>query len=392
MGNTLLSMKINIISLLLQMVMVVNGIFASSNGEDHYGEGDDMIKSKSCDIYNGSWVYDTSYPLYEAIECPFLEKQFGCKLNGRPDSNYLRFRWDPFQCHLPRVRYENFQHTREGEIKFFYGFDGAHFLKRLRGKRLLFVGDSISLNQWQSLACMLHTSVPQSHYKLTRTEALSELTFPAYNTSLMLLRDGFLIKVVKEDVGRVLVLNSVSQGNSWKGFDILIFNSWHWWLHTGRKQPWDLILDGDKKYKDMDRLVAYEKGLKTWARWVDLNLKSTKIKVFFQGVSPDHMDALNWTAPNARTCIGATQPLVRETYNEVIQQHPAEKIVEKVLQTMKRPVHLLRITPLSQLRRDAHPGIYGIGRQRLPDCSHWCLPGLPDTWNHLLYASLYFNI
>ena len=52
---------------------------------------------------------------------------------------------------------------------------------------------------------------------------------------------------------------------------------------------WDLILDGDKKYKDMDRLVAYEKGLKTWVRWVDLNLKSTKTKVFFQGVSPDHM-------------------------------------------------------------------------------------------------------
>ena len=123
MGNTLLSMNIYIISLLLQMVMVVNRatpIFASTN-EDHYqkridvvdkGEGqriknittkeDHMIMSKSCDIYNGSWVYDSSYPLYEAIECPFLEKQFGCKMNGRPDSNYLKFRWDPFECHLPR--------------------------------------------------------------------------------------------------------------------------------------------------------------------------------------------------------------------------------------------------------------------------------------------------
>ncbi|KAG6505065.1 hypothetical protein ZIOFF_037413 [Zingiber officinale] len=26
--------------------------------------------------------------------------------------------------------------------------------------------------------------------------------------------------------------------------------------------------------------------------------------------------------------------------------------------------------------------------KRFADCSHWCLPGLPDTWNELLFASL----
>jgi len=39
----------------------------------------------------------------------------------------------------------------------------------------------------------------------------------------------------------------------------------------------------------MDRLVAYEKGLKTWAKWVDGNVDITKTKVFFQGISPDHL-------------------------------------------------------------------------------------------------------
>lgn len=38
----------------------------------------------------------------------------------------------------------------------------------------------------------------------------------------------------------------------------------------------------------MDRLVAYEKALTTWARWIDKNVDQTKTKVFFQGVSPDH--------------------------------------------------------------------------------------------------------
>ncbi|XP_010689958.2 protein trichome birefringence-like 43 [Beta vulgaris subsp. vulgaris] len=367
-------MENSVFAMLLLLVMVVSGEQCLKNNYVYKGKitrrKENNYSSKSCDLYTGKWVHDSSYPLYEASNCPFFEKQFGCEKNGRPDTNYLKFRWKPSHCLLPR-------------------FDGGDFLTRLRGKRMLFVGDSISLNQWQSLACMLHTSVPQADYKLARSGGLSEFTFPAYNTSLMLLRDGFLIKIVNKKVGRVLVLNSVSQGKSWKNFDILIFNTWHWWLHTGRKQPWDYIQDGDKMYKDMDRLVAYEKGLKTWARWVDLHLKSTNSKVFFQGVSPDHMNALNWTAPNARTCIGVTQPLVGATNNAIVEHNPAERIVEKVVREMERPVHLLKVTPLSQLRRDGHPGIYGIGRHRLPDCSHWCLPGVPDTWNHLLYASLY---
>uniref|UniRef100_A0A803M6C2 Trichome birefringence-like N-terminal domain-containing protein n=2 Tax=Chenopodium quinoa TaxID=63459 RepID=A0A803M6C2_CHEQI len=355
-------------AMLLLLVMVLSGEGQNWNITSRKKE----ISKNSCDLYTGKWVYDSSYPLYDASSCPFFEKQFGCEKNGRPDKNYLKFRWKPSHCFFPR-------------------FDGADFLRRLRGKKILFVGDSISLNQWQSLACMLHTAVPQSKYTLARSGGLSEFTFPDYNTSLTLLRDGFLIKIVNKKAGRVLVLNSVSQGKSWKGFDILIFNTWHWWLHTGRKQPWDFIEDGNKLYKDMDRLVAYEKGLKTWTRWVDLHLSSSDIRVFFQGVSPDHMNALNWTAPNARTCIGVKRPLLGATNNGVVEEHPAERIVEKVIKKMEKPVELLRVTPLSQLRRDGHPGVYGIGRHRLPDCSHWCLPGVPDAWNHLLYASLYFS-
>lgn len=68
--------------------------------------------------------------------------------------------------------------------------------------------------------------------------------------------------------------------------------------------------------------------------------------------------------------------------------HPAEVIVEKVLQSMSKPVHLLNITKLSQQRTDAHPSMYGHGAQNGMDCSHWCLAGVPDAWNELLYAEL----
>jgi len=41
----------------------------------------------------------------------------------------------------------------------------------------MFIGDSLSLNQWQSLLCMLHTATPHSEYKPERIGPLSTFTF-----------------------------------------------------------------------------------------------------------------------------------------------------------------------------------------------------------------------
>lgn len=86
-----------------------------------------------------------------------------------------------------------------------------------------------------------------------------------------------------------------------------------------------------------------------------------------------------------KNCNSEQIPLAGSTYPAGT---PASAIVvNKVLNRMKTPVHLLDITFLSQLRKDAHPSMYSGGHPGV-DCSHWCLPGLPDTWNQLLYASL----
>ncbi|KAJ1441390.1 PC-Esterase [Sesbania bispinosa] len=268
-------------------------------------------------------------------------------------------------------------------------FNGEDFLTRHRGKSIMFVGDSLSLNQWQSLTCMLHIAVPQVHYTLERNGGLSIFTFPTYDVKVMFSRNAFLVDIVGESIGRVMKLDSIEAGKTWKGIDVLIFDSWHWWLHTGRKQPWDFIQEGNHTFKDMDRLVAYEKGLNTWAKWVDDNVDPTKTKVFFQGVSPDHLDAGQWGDHTGATCEGQTRPVLGFKYGG--GPHPAELVLEKVLGAMQKPVYLLNITTLSQLRKDGHPSVYGFGGHRNIDCSHWCLAGVPDTWNELLYAKLIQN-
>lgn len=56
---------------------------------------------RDCNLSVGEWVFDPSYPLY-APGCPYLSTQVSCRRNGRPDSDYERWRWKPKQCSIPR--------------------------------------------------------------------------------------------------------------------------------------------------------------------------------------------------------------------------------------------------------------------------------------------------
>lgn len=89
--------------------------------------------------------------------------------------------------------------------------------------------------------------------------------------------------------------------------------------------------------------------------------------------------------------MGESQPIFDDT---LVGYYPVQmKIVEEVIKQMKTPVTFLNITKLTEFRKDGHPSVYGRGLAEnkilnSQDCSHWCLPGVPDSWNELLYAFL----
>lgn len=322
----------------------------------------------NCNIFQGSWHYHHSYlAYYNTTTCPYIIKEFDCQKNGRPDQFYLRYQWRPSKCALPR-------------------FNAVDILRRYREKKIMFVGDSLSLDQWQSFICMLYAAAPQSNFSLSANGPISTFYSQEYNLSVMLYRTPYLVDVVTEKNGRVLKLDSIENGNAWKGMDVLVFNSWHWWVHKGTKQGWDYIQKGDTIYKDMDRLEAFKDGLTTWSKWVENNTGTHNTRVFFQGISPTHYHGEEWNKSSLATCKGETKAVSGTKYPAELP--PAVGVVNQVLSGMSTKVELLDITTLSQLRKDGHPSIYGDAGDKGNDCSHWCLPGVPDTWNQLLYAML----
>ncbi|KAB5534406.1 hypothetical protein DKX38_017492 [Salix brachista] len=235
----------------------------------------------------------------------------------------------------------------------------------------MLVGDSLSKNMWVSLTCLLHASVPNSSYTIDCTGLLSTFTMPEYGLSVLWLKNGFLVDVIYEKIGKVLKLDSIGTGSQWLGMDMLIFNTYHWWLHSGRSQTWDYFQVGDKIVKDMDRLEALKIALTTWATWIDHNTDPSKTKVYFQGVAAVHLDPKEWKDPDpsARTCMGQTKPVEGPKYPG--PSHPGEAVVRSVISKMARPAYLLDITLLTQLRKDGHPAtIRSTATELVPNSSY----------------------
>lgn len=62
----------------------------------------DRKSLSACDISQGKWVYDETYPLYRSRNCPFADPGFRCEENGRPDTDFMKYRWQPRDCDMPR--------------------------------------------------------------------------------------------------------------------------------------------------------------------------------------------------------------------------------------------------------------------------------------------------
>uniref|UniRef100_A0A0E0PL75 Trichome birefringence-like C-terminal domain-containing protein n=1 Tax=Oryza rufipogon TaxID=4529 RepID=A0A0E0PL75_ORYRU len=269
-------------------------------GGDHGGE--------SCDVYKGRWVYDeANAPLYKESACEFLTEQL--------------------------------------------------LLEKLRNKRLMFVGDSLNRNQWESMVCLVQSEAPWEKKSLVKNDSLNVFRLEEYNATIEFYWSPFLVESNSDDpnmhsiVDRIIKPTSIAKhAANWEGVDYLIFNTYIWWMNT------------------------------------------PEMKILSEG----------WGKPDAIKCFSETQPAINYTKKlEVGTDWDLFSTAHHVTKAMKRvPVHFINITALSEIRKDAHTSVNTLRQGKLltkeqkanprkfADCIHWCLPGLPDTWNEFIYGHI----
>ncbi|XP_026451015.1 protein trichome birefringence-like 2 [Papaver somniferum] len=297
----------------------------SAVSDDLPNVGDEVVTNETssgsmdsnCDMFDGQLVRAKDQKQYYSPgSCPYVDRQsFACYENGRPDDQYLQWKWQ-------------WPSTQKNAA-------GCNNVPSIFGN---------------AIPDKTRISKPSGKTEFKSRGDFS-LTFEDYNCTVVFVWSAFLVYETHSKRRRnqgvlegpaTLRLDLIDEVESsvYRDAAVVVFDSFHWWVEGKTNN-----------------------GGGRWNTGGKCNLE--------------------------------TEPIMSNT-TFIPMSPPHAKILEDTLRKMKTPVLYLNVSELTYYRADGHPSVYAKNytvQERIvaldhQDCSHWCLPGVPDTWNELLYLSL----
>ncbi|PQP98212.1 protein trichome birefringence-like 31 [Prunus yedoensis var. nudiflora] len=191
-------------------------------------------------------------------------------------------------------------------------FDPLKLMQILRGKRLMFVGDSVQRGQFESLVCMVQSIIPQGKKSIQRVPPRKIFKVEEFDASIEYYWAPFIVESISDHatkhtvLKRLVKLDSIAKhGKHWEGVDILVFESYVWWMH----KPTINVTYGSPDVQEYNVTTAYRLALQTWAEWLESSINPVRQKVFFMSMSPTHLWSWEWKAGSDENCFNESYPI-----------------------------------------------------------------------------------
>ncbi|PIN26541.1 hypothetical protein CDL12_00711 [Handroanthus impetiginosus] len=342
-----------------EVALAVGEAAAAPETNDNLSESLDgqTSQNESCHLFIGDWVRDFDGPMYTNTTCFTIEAPQNCIKNGRPDLDYIYWRWKPRDCSLPKL-------------------DPKKFLKIMRDKSLAFIGDSIMRNHVQSLLCILsqaEQAVEVYHDKPYKNRRWS---FPSYNFMVSVVWAPLLTKtVILEDD------NGVSSGTiqlhldkldtiwtkQYKNFDYVVIAGGKWFLKSAIYYENNAVVGCHNCHHENITEVgfeyAYRKSLNSTMKFISES--KHKPYMFFRTTTPDHFENGEW---NTGGYCNRTRPFKEDEIgindiDEIMRNVELEEFkwaAQAIGSGNGMSLELLDTTFLSLLRPDGHPGVLSV--------------------------------
>ncbi|EXB85844.1 hypothetical protein L484_009690 [Morus notabilis] len=365
---------------------------SSPNSSERSDEYDGAIPTSSthkCDIFSGEWVPNPDAPFYTNKTCWAIHEHQNCMKYGRPDTEFMKWRWKPDGCELPV-------------------FNPAQFLELVRDKSLAFVGDSVARNQMQSLICLLSKVEYPIDVSYTSDQRFARWKYTTYNFTMATFWTPHLVKAEESDSNGPthtglfsLYLDEFDE--NWttqvSDFDYILISGGHWFYRPAVFYENRRVVGCHycllPNVTDLGMYYGYRKAFRTAFKAIN-SLKNYKGVTYLRTLAPSHFEGGLWN--DGGNCIRTRPFRSNETLLEgqsmelYMTQIEEFRAAEREGKKRGLKFRLLDTTQAMLLRPDGHPSRYGHWPHEnvtlYNDCVHWCLPGPIDTWNDFLLEML----